>query len=385
MNALAHPLTLRCGLVTLACVVTSCASTAVDASPRLKDLYGDAFVIGAAMNTSQMAGRDTAGVALLETHFNSITPENITKWQVIQPRPGEFDFGPADRFVEFGLRNGMFLVGHTLVWHSQTPRWVFEDGDGDPLDREALLERMREHIHTVVGRYRGRIHGWDVVNEALNEDGTLRESPWYRIIGPDYLIKAFEYAREADPDAELYYNDYNLEDPAKRAGAVRLVRYLQEHGAPITGIGTQSHLHLTTPSIQEIERTIIDFAALGLDVMVTELEIDVLPYPTGYFQGIDLSLIDQNEAGINPFTDGLPDDVQAALARRYREVFEVYLKHQDVITRVTFWGVHDGATWKNGYPIRGRTNHPLLFDRDRQPKAAFHEVVRVAREAPSAP
>jgi endo-1,4-beta-xylanase len=280
--------------------------------------------------------------------------------------------------VEFGENNDMFMVGHTLVWHSQTPGWVFQDEDGNPLDRESMLERMRDHIHTVVGRYKGRIHGWDVVNEALNEDGTLRESPWYRIIGRDYLIKAFEYAREADPDAELYYNDYNLEKPEKRAGAIELVKYLQENGAPVTGIGTQSHLHLKTPSLQEIEKTITEFAALGIDVMITELEIDVLPYPTGYQQGADLSNIVRDEEAINPYTDGLPDDVQEELAQRYRDVFEVYLKHKDAITRVTFWGVNDGNSWKNNYPARGRTNHPLLFDREWQAKPAFYEVVDIA-------
>ncbi|TVR70460.1 MAG: endo-1,4-beta-xylanase [Marinilabiliales bacterium] len=361
-------------------VFSSCGSPPDDSLPRLKELYSDAFVIGTAMNRSQIYGRDTASIELIETHFNTITPENITKWQHIQPEPGVFNFEPADLFVEFGERNDMFMVGHTLVWHSQTPAWVFQDEYGNLPDRETLIERMRDHIHTVVGRYKGRIHGWDVVNEALNEDGTLRESVWYQVIGPEYLVKAFNFAREADPEAELYYNDYNLEDPVKRAGAVKLVKYLQENGAPVTGIGTQSHLHLTTPPVTEIEKTITDFAALGIDVMVTELEIDVLPYPSGYFQGIDRALIDQEEEGINPFTDKLPDEVQEELAERYREVFEVYLKHRDVITRVTFWGVNDLNTWKNNYPVRGRTNHPLLFDREWQPKPAFYEVAGIARE-----
>ncbi len=366
-------------LPVLLIIFPSCDNSADDTTPRLKEVYSDAFLIGTAMNRRQISGEDTSSVRIIETHYNTITPENITKWQVIQPEPGNFNFEPADRFVDFGEKNGMFMVGHTLVWHSQTPGWIFLDGEGNPADREILLERMRDHIHTVAGRYKGRIHGWDVVNEALNEDGTLRDSPWYRIIGKEYLVRAFEYAREADPDAELYYNDYNLEDPVKRAGVVKLVKYLQENGAPITGIGTQSHLHLKTPSLEEIENTIADFAALGIDVMITELEIDVLPYPTGYYQGIDLSLIDRNEEGINPYTEGLPDDVQNELAQRYRDIFEIYLRHSDAITRVTFWGVNDGNTWKNNYPARGRTNHPLLFDREWQPKPAFYELVSIAR------
>lgn len=367
-------------LLILLVIFTACTSEADDNSTRLKHEFSDAFLIGTAMNRRQIYGDDTSSIKIIKTHFNSLTPENITKWQVIHPEPGEFNFEPADKFVEFGEKNNMFMVGHTLVWHSQTPGWVFEDKEGNPLDRESMLERMRDHIHTVVGRYKGRIHGWDVVNEALNEDGTLRESPWYRIIGRDYLVKAFEYAREADPDAELYYNDYNLEKPEKREGAIKLVNYLRENGAPVTGIGTQSHLHLKTPSLQEIEKTIIDFAALGIDVMITELEIDVLPYPTGYQQGADISSIVRDEETINPYTDGLPDDLQKELAQRYRDVFEVYLKHKDVITRVTFWGVNDGNSWKNNYPARGRTNHPLLFDREWQPKPAFDEVVDIARK-----
>jgi endo-1,4-beta-xylanase len=366
-------------LLILLLILSACTSEAGNNSPRLKHEFSDAFLIGTAMNRRQIYGDDTSSIEIIKTHFNSLTPENITKWQVIHPKPGEFNFEPADKFVEFGETNDMFMVGHTLVWHSQTPGWVFQDEEGNPLDRESMLERMREHIHTVVGRYKGRIHGWDVVNEALNEDGSLRESPWYRIIGRDYLIKAFEYAHEADPDAELYYNDYNLEKPEKRSGAIDLIKYLQENGAPVTGIGTQSHLHLKTPSLQEIEKTITDFAALGIDVMITELEIDVLPYPTGYQQGADLSSIIRDEEGLNPYTDGLPDDVQKELAQRYKDVFEVYLKHKDVITRVTFWGVNDGNSWKNNYPARGRTNHPLLFDREWQSKPAFYEVVDIAR------
>jgi endo-1,4-beta-xylanase len=180
-------------------IFSACAGEADDDSPRLKNEFSDAFLIGTAMNRRQIYGEDTSSIKIIKNHFNTLTPENITKWQVIHPEPGEFNFEPADKFVEFGENNDMFMVGHTLVWHSQTPGWVFQDEDGNPLDREKMLERMRDHIHTVVGRYKGRIHGWDVVNEALNEDGTLRESPWYRIIGRDYLIKAFEYAREADP------------------------------------------------------------------------------------------------------------------------------------------------------------------------------------------
>lgn len=180
--------------------------------PALKDVFKDAFLVGAALNMDQFFERDTVGAAIVKRHFNTISPENELKWERIHPRPGVYDFEAADRYVAFGEANGMFIVGHTLGWHSQTPAWVFQDAVGQPVGRDTLLARLRDHIHTVVGRYRGRIHGWDVFNEVLNEDGTLRRSRWLEIIGEDYVAKAFQYAHEADPAAELYYNDYSVEN-----------------------------------------------------------------------------------------------------------------------------------------------------------------------------
>lgn len=349
------------------------------AAPALKVVFADDFMVGTALNRQQIYGEDARGVDLVEFHFNTITPENVMKWALIHPELNEYNFEPADRFVEFGVENDMFMVGHTLVWHSQIPDWVFEDQEGNPISREALLERMRDHIHTVVGRYNGRIHAWDVVNEALNEDGTLRESPWYEIIGKDYLLKAFEYAHEADPEAELYYNDYSLENPDKRAGAVRLVEYLQENDAPITGIGTQGHFHLHSPGLEEVENTIVAFGELGIDVMVTELDIDVLPSAMDY-QGADVNIQVELQEELNPYPDGLPESVQQELAKRYADLFEIFIRHHDQISRVTFWGVTDGDSWKNNWPVRGRTNYPLLFDRTGEPKQAFHAVISLQRE-----
>ena len=351
-----------------------------DEGPKgVADYYEGAFLIGTALNANQIYERDVKGAELTRIHFNAITPENASKWGPIHPRPGEYNFEPVDRFVEFGEENGMFMIGHTLVWHSQTPGWVFRDEEGNFLDRDALLERMRDHIHTVVGRYKGRIQAWDVVNEALNMDGSMRETHWYNIIGKDYLVKAFEYAREADPDAELYYNDYSLENPAKREGAIRLIRYLQENGAPVTGIGTQGHWHLPHPSLEEIEKTIVQFADLGIDVMITEMEICVLPEAWEY-SGADISRVAEMREGLDPYTEGLPDEVQQQLADRYREIFELFLEHRDKISRVTFWGVTDGDSWKNNFPVRGRTNYPLLFDREWEAKPAYYSVVEVAEE-----
>jgi endo-1,4-beta-xylanase len=347
-------------------------------------VFAPQFRIGAALNEDQFRGIDARGAEIARRHFNSATPENVMKWEVIHPEPGRYDFSLADRFVQFAEENEMFIVGHTLVWHSQTPAWVFQDAQGGPATRELLLERMRDHIRTVVGRYRGRVHAWDVVNEALNEDGTLRQSPWLQIIGEDYLEHAFRFAHEADPQAELYYNDYSIEhNAAKREGAVRLIRNLQSAGAPVHGMGLQGHLNLTRPTLPQLDSAIVAFADLGIKVMITELDIDVLP-PAGQYQGADISYRAELQEQLNPYREGLPEAVQQELAQRYADLFDVFLKHRDVITRVTFWGVHDGQSWRNYWPIEGRTAYPLLFDREYQPKPAFDAVVGTARRLAAA-
>lgn len=346
--------------------------------PTLRAAFEGVFLVGAALSARQFSGRDTLGAALVTAHFNSITPENVLKWESVHPRPGAYDFTAADRYVAFGERHDMFVVGHTLVWHKQTPRWVFQDSSGNPVSRDTLLERLRDHIHTVVGRYRGRIHGWDVVNEALNEDGTLRRTPWLTIIGEDYLAKAFQFARQADPDAELYYNDYSLENAPKRHGAVNLVRRLRDQGAPITAVGLQGHNRIDWPSAAQQDSTIEAFAAIGFKVMITELDVDVLPRATET-PGADPRVTAESRAALNPYVGGLPDSLQQALARRYAELFASYLRHRGTVTRVTFWGVTDRDSWLNNWPLRGRASHPLLFDRSGRPKPAFAAVIQAAQ------
>ena len=193
------------------------------AQTTLKEAFKGDFLIGAALNETQFSGRDTNATALIKAQFNTISPEDVLKWESVHPEPDRYDFSATDRYVEFGRKNGMFIVGHTLVWHSQTPKWVFQDEKGNPVDRDTLLTRLHDHISTVVGHYKGKIGGWDVVNEALNEGGTLRESPWKKIIGEDYLLKAYQFAHEADLQADLYYNDYSPENAPKRNGASALI------------------------------------------------------------------------------------------------------------------------------------------------------------------
>ena len=347
--------------------------------PSLKDAYKNDFKIGVALNSAQIFETDTVGDAIVKAQFNSISPENILKWEVVHPQPDTYDFKASDAYVAFGEKNQMFTIGHNLVWHSQVPKWVFEHPDGTFVTRKELLKRMQDHIKTVVGRYKGRIKGWDVVNEALNEDGTLRQSLWYKIIGPDYLVEAFKAAHKADPQAELYYNDYSLENEPKRNGAVALIKKLQAAGCHVTGIGSQEHDNLEWPTTDQVDATFNAFAALGVKVMVTELDIDVLPQAATN-GGADVGQTAASQPNLNPYADGLPDAVQKQLADRYASLFATFLKHKDVVTRVTFWNVTDGDSWKNNWPVRGRKNYPLLFDRQGQPKPAFDAVIKVAQQ-----
>jgi len=346
-------------------------------NPVLKDVFKDYFMIGAALNQAQSSGKDMFSVNLVKKHFNTVTPENILKWESVHPEPEKYNFEPADIFVDFGKKNNLFIVGHTLIWHNQTPKRVFEDEQGNPVDRETLLNRMRSHIHTVIGRYKGRINGWDVVNEALDEDGTLRQSQWLEIIGDDYLIKAFEFAHEADPDAELYYNDYSLENEPKRNGAIKLIKKLLAEGVKIDGVGLQGHYKMDWPTTSQLDSTIKAFAALGIKIMITELDVDVLPYDWQN-HGADITLNIELQEELNPYKNGLPDSVQQSLAKRYASLFDVLTNNNETVSRVTFWGVSDKDSWLNNWPVRGRMNYPLLFDRNGEPKPAFEAVIKEA-------
>jgi len=361
-------------------LLTSSLWMAEQPPPALKDAFKGSFLIGAALNPGEFTERNVRDAALVKGQFDSISPENVLKWQSVHPAPDRYDFDLSDQYVAFGEKNHMFVVGHTLVWHQQTPKWVFEDAKGNPVDRETLLKRMQEHIQTVVGRYKGRVNSWDVVNEALNEDGTLRQTPWMKILGEEYLVKAFEFAHEADPKADLQYNDYSLENEAKRNGAIHLIKTLRAQGVPVTGVGLQGHYGMEWPSVDQVDAAISAFAKLGVKVMITELDVDVLPSAMQY-HAADISANLELRPKLNPYANGLPDSVQQTLARRYADLFGVFLKHRGELTRVTFWGVTDASSWLNNWPVRGRTNYPLLFDREGRPKPAFDAVIKAASEA----
>jgi endo-1,4-beta-xylanase len=389
------------GLVAVALLALSPMANSADA-PTLKDAYQDYFRVGTAINRAVATGSASRwrtqeqvdqDIALVREQFNQITAENDVKWALIHPREGAdgYNFEPADAFVEFGQRHGMVLVGHTLVWHSQTPQWVFagthpppaeevasgESGGGGfgrwnytgpRASREELLGRMRDHIHTVVGRYKGKIKAWDVVNEALADRGTnvLRNSLWLQIIGPDYIAKAFQYAHEADPDAVLRYNDYGLEDPAKRRRLITLIRSLQEQGVPVMAIGTQAHLNVSTASFENMDQALTEMETLGLPIHVTELDINSAE---GGQRTTGADIADNATAT----QGGLVSDADRRLSEAYEGIFRAFLKHHAKVDMVTFWGPNDANSWR-------RRGTPLLFDVNGQPKPAFDAVIRLVTD-----
>ncbi len=355
----------------------SCNRTEQIESNSLKEAFSNKFYIGTALNARQVMGHDSATMEVVKKHFNSIVAENCMKSGMIQREEGKFNFELADQFVKFGEENDMFIIGHTLIWHSQAPRWFFTDDDGNEVSREILIERMKNHISTVVGRYKGRVNGWDVVNEAILDDGSFRKSKFYEIIGEDFIKLAFQFAHEADPEAELYYNDYSMAVPGKRSGVVKMVKKLQDQGVKIDAIGMQGHIGLDYPSIQEFEKSIEDYSGLGVKVMVTELDLSVLPMPD-WGAGAEVSTNYEYQQQLNPYTEGLTDSVKTAFENRYLDFFKLFLKHQEDITRVTLWGVNDNNSWKNNWPVRGRTDYPLLFNRNNEPKDVVEKIINEA-------
>lgn len=349
-------------------------------STTLKDAFKDDFKIGVALSIDQISGNEPATMDLVSNQFNSITPENILKWEEVHPEQGRYNFEAADRYVAWGEQHNMHIIGHTLVWFFQTPDWVFYDDSGKLLDRDSLLARMKEHIFTVMGRYKGQIHGWDVVNEAVGTDGQLRQNKWLEIIGEDYIVKAYEYARQADPEAQLYYNEYDFEYPAKTEGVIRLIKNLESNGVRIDGIGIQGHWFIDYPTIDEVEAYITVLSSLGIKLMVTELDIGVLPFYPVDSKAVDISSFDtQKQKELNPYPDFLPEPVQKKQAERYAELFSLFLKHREKFSRVTFWAVHDGQSWRSYLPIKGRTEYPMLFDRQCNAKPAFDAIINLAK------
>ncbi|WP_426445558.1 endo-1,4-beta-xylanase [Paenibacillus sp. S-38] len=334
--------------------------------PSLKEVFAGDFTVGTAFENFEIT--QDADSKLIAKHFGTVTPGNVLKWDSTEPQEGVFDLADSDAAVDFGVKNGQQVRGHTLIWHSQTPSWVFRDASGNRASKELLYERMQKHIETVMGRYKDAVETWDVVNEVIDAsqpDG-LRRSEWYAIAGEEYIEKAFEFARQADPDAKLFINDYNTHEPAKSQALYNLVQRLKAKGVPIDGVGHQTHIRIAFPSLQEIDQSLLKFAALGVDQHITELDMGVYSNDTDRL-------------------DAFPDDLKKQQAAKYKALFDLFRKRKNLISNVTLWGKDDGNTWLRSFPV-SRLDWPLLFDERLQAKAAYWSIVgSPAPEAPAAP
>lgn len=353
--------------------LTACTSAPQQTEElALKDVFKDKFLMGVAINTRQAAGEDTAATRIIKKHFNSIVSENGMKCIIIHPEEHRYNFTSGDSLVALGEANGMKVIGHCLIWHSQCAPWFFVDNEGKKVSADVLKQRMKDHIHTIVGRYKGRIHGWDVVNEAVVEDGSYRKSPFYEILGEEYIPLAFQYAHEADPDAELYLNDYGMNVAGRRDTYVRIIKDLQARGLRIDAIGMQGHMGMDYPELDDFEKSLTAFASTGAKVMITEWEMSALPTVN---HSANISDTVAFQKAMNPYPDALPDSVSTVWNNRMQSFFNLFLKHADKITRVTVWGVSDGDSWKNDFPVKGRKEYPLLFDRNYEPKTFVKELL----------
>ena len=339
----------------------------------LKESYKTDFLIGTALNAVQIKEKEPNAAALVPQQFNAITPENIMKCVIIHPYWDKFDFTLSDKIINYGKKHNITVFGHTLIWHSQLAPFVAKISDKD-----SFKYFFTNHINTIAARYDGKVKGWDVVNEALEEDGSMRKSIFLDKLGPDFVTEAFRLTQAAAPNTELYYNDYNNEQPKKRAGCIALIKKIKAAGVRIDGVGIQGHWRAYNIPLKDIEESIIEYSKLGLKVMFTELDLGVLPNPWDG-DAADVNRKAEYSAKMNPYSNGLPDSMQAKLTKGYEDLFKLFVKHKDKISRVTFWGVNDGQSWLNGWPIAGRTNYPLLFDRNFKPKPAFDAVIALKK------
>jgi endo-1,4-beta-xylanase len=383
-----HTLTLAVALSAsgMQCATThkavSTTSTASD-TKGLKDYYKNYFPIGVAVNMAALHGPDSA---LIVREFNSVTAENDMKMGPIHPRENEYNWKNADAIVDFAVKHHIKIRGHNLLWHNQAPTWMFVDAEGKQVSKEVLLKRLKDHITTVVNRYKGKIYAWDVVNEAIDDDSTkyLRNSKWYQICGEDFIPKAFEYAHAADPKAALYYNDYNSEHPSKRDRIYKLLKSLVDAKVPITGVGLQGHWKLNDPTPELLRKALDQYTSLGLKIQVTELDITIRtfrPRPTTPpAAGATMQM---------PVDSGLTPTLAQRQADQYKMVFDIFRQYKNVITNVTFWNISDRYSWLDfrGGGLAGgaaageatnrtvRKAYPLLFDENYQRKKAYWSVV----------
>lgn len=334
------------------------------------------FLFGVAVNMPQVNGVNPTETALIAKEFSTIVAENCMKPQPIHPEENKYFWDDADKFVAFGEKNKQVVTGHCLIWHSQVGRWFFVGDSGKQVTPEVLKERMRQHIYTVVGRYKGRVKGWDVVNEAFEDDGSYRKSKFYQILGKDFIKYAFQFAHEADPNAELYYNDYNVETPAKCDAIVTLVKELKAAGLRIDAVGSQAHMHMINPTLEATETSFKKLKDAGVHILITEWDISILPSP---YEGANVSTSFKYTPEMDPYREAVPDSIQQKWNKRVLDMFKLFLKYDDVIDRVTVWGLNDNGSWLNNFPIRGRKDYAVLFDRNNNRKSVVDEMIKLAK------
>ena len=324
-------------------------------SKGLKDYYKNYFPIGVAIGPGSIDGPQGE---LIKKNFNSVTCENVMKPALIHPEENKYNWEPADKIVAQALANGMRVRGHTLCWHSQTGAWMTKDADGKQITKEVAFARLKEHITTVVSHFKGKVYGWDVLNEIISDDTSktkiYRETaPWYKICGDEFIPKIFQWAHEADPNAILFYNDYNTENPIKREKIYNFLKKLLAQGVPINAVGLQAHWHLDNPTERQIRESIDKFASLGLKVQFTELDVTT-------------------RGNRSDTTKAFTAEKEKKQMEFYKMAFKVFREKKDKITGVTFWNVSDRGSWLD----RGGKAYPLLFDVNDQPKKAYWEVVK---------
>lgn len=367
-NKLSTAILIVCVLILSHCKSTanlqgSQAPAGDDSTMGLKDYYRNYFPVGVAVSPRALKTDESK---LVLKHFNSFTPENAMKMGPVHPEKNEYYWKDADSIIAFANRNNMRVRGHTLCWHNQTPGWLFKDGDRT-VSKEVLLQRLKDHITTVVNRYKRKIYAWDVVNEAISDkwDEYLRPSEWLTICGEEYIAKAFEYAHAADPDALLFYNDYNEISPVKREKIYKLVKGLKDAGVPIHGVGLQAHWAINEPSAEQLDSTLKRFADLGVKIQITELDISV--YPKEH---------DARERKAADANTAFTTEREQQQLEKYKMAFELFRKYKKYISGVTFWNISDRHSWLDDFPVKGRKDYPLLFNTIGQAKRAYWSVVK---------
>ena len=346
----------------------------------LAEAYRDYWYTGVSVNQWEVEGDQESHWDVITKNFNWVVAENCMKCEVIHPQEGVYDFTLADKFVDKAKAAGLKVQGHCLIWHSQCAPWFHFDKDGKLVSREELKKRMREHIYTIVSHFKGRVDAWDVCNECFEDDGSPRKSLFWQILGTDYIPLAFQYAHEADPNVQLFYNDYSMNKPTKVEGVANFFRPLIEQGLPVTAIGMQGHMILEDAKelLPQYDHSIKTIAALGVPTFFSELDLSVLPNPYG-FSGANVSDRFTYTPEKDPFKEGLTKEKEAEINQYWVDFYKMLIPHKDDILRVNFWCLNDANSWRNDFPIQGRSDYATLYDRQNQPKGMIQEIINLVK------